>query len=178
MKVACGVMYVDDALIDKRNVREWQKCMGYVPQEIALVDETIAANIALGVFGKSSNIESIIEAAKIANIHDFITTELKNGYHTKIGEKGIRLSGGQKQRIGIARALYNKPNVLVLDEATSALDGETEQVVMDAVNNLGRQLTIVIVAHRLSTLSKADIIYKLKDGRIHSQGTYEEMCGY
>lgn len=173
-----GVMYVDDVLIDKRNVREWQKCMGYVPQEIALVDETIAANIALGVFGKSSNIESIIEAAKIANIHDFITTELKNGYHTKIGEKGIRLSGGQKQRIGIARALYNKPNVLVLDEATSALDGETEQVVMDAVNNLGRQLTIVIVAHRLSTLSKADIIYKLKDGRIHSQGTYEEMCGY
>lgn len=173
-----GAMYVDDALIDKRNVREWQKCMGYVPQEIALVDETIAANIALGVFGKSSNMESIIEAAKVANIHDFITTELKNGYHTKIGEKGIRLSGGQKQRIGIARALYNKPNVLVLDEATSALDGETEQVVMDAVNNLGRQLTIVIVAHRLSTLSKADIIYKLKDGRIHSQGTYEEICGY
>ncbi len=171
-----GVMYVDDALIDKRNVREWQKCMGYVPQEIALVDETIAANIALGVFGKSLNMESIIEAAKVANIHDFITTELKNGYHTKIGEKGIRLSGGQKQRIGIARALYNKPNVLVLDEATSALDGETEQVVMDAVNNLGRQLTIVIVAHRLSTLSKADIIYKLKDGRIHSQGSYKLMC--
>ena len=91
-------------------------------------------------------------------------------------DKGIRLSGGQRQRLGIARALYNKPDVLVLDEATSALDGETEQVVMDAVNNLGRQLTLVVIAHRLSTLAEADIVYKLEKGRLHSQGSYEVMC--
>ena len=110
------------------------------------------------------------------NIHDFIISDLKEGYETTVGDKGVRLSGGQRQRIGIARALYNKPDVLVLDEATSALDDETEQAVMDAVNNLGRELTIVIIAHRLSTLSKADIVYRLEKGRLHSKGSYEEMC--
>ncbi len=173
-----GGLYVDDIKICEDNVREWQRCIGYVPQNISLIDESIAANIALGEYHKDLDMESVISAAKVANIHDFIISELEEGYDTKVGDKGIRLSGGQRQRIGIARALYNKPDVLVLDEATSALDGQTEQVVMDAVNNLGRKLTLIIIAHRLSTLSKADIVYKLQNGELHSQGTYEEMCGY
>ena len=120
--------------------------------------------------------DAVVSAAKIANIHDFILSELENGYDTKVGDKGVRLSGGQRQRLGIARALYNKPDILILDEATSALDGETEKVVMEAVNNLGRQMTLIIIAHRLSTLAKADIVYKLEKGRLCSQGTYEVMC--
>ena len=174
---SAGDLLVDETKICQANVREWQSCIGYVPQHISLIDESISANIALGEGPEDLNMDSVIDsAAKVANIHEFINSELENGYKTKIGEKGIRLSGGQRQRLGIARALYNNPDVLVLDEATSSLDGETEEAVMDAVNNLGRKLTIIIVAHRLSTLAKADIVYKLKNGQIHSQGSYEEMC--
>lgn len=171
-----GNLLVDETKIYQANVRDWQSCIGYVPQHISLIDESISANIALGEGPEDLNMDSVISAAKVANIHEFINSELENGYKTKIGEKGVRLSGGQRQRLGIARALYNNPDVLVLDEATSSLDGETEEAVMDAVNNLGRKLTIIIVAHRLSTLAKADIVYKLKNGQIHSQGSYEEMC--
>jgi len=171
-----GGLFVDGVKICEDNVREWQRCIGYVPQHISLMDESISANIALGESPEDFNMDSVVSAAKIANIDDFILSELKEGYETKVGDKGIRLSGGQRQRVGIARALYNKPDVLVLDEATSALDDETEQAVMDAVNNLGRQLTIIIVAHRLSTLAKADIVYKLENGQLHSQGSYEVMC--
>ncbi len=171
-----GSLYVDGKKIDKTNVCQWQRSIGYVPQHISLIDESISANIALGEDLDNLNMESVISAARVSNIHDFIVSDLKEGYETKVGDKGIRLSGGQRQRIGIARALYNKPDVLVLDEATSALDNETEQAVMDAVNNLGKELTIVIIAHRLSTLSKADIVYRLKNGRLHSKGSYEDMC--
>ena len=171
-----GGLYVDGTEIIKENVRQWQRSIGYVPQHISLIDESISANIALGEDPENLNMKSVISAAKVANIHDFIISDLKEGYETTVGDKGVRLSGGQRQRIGIARALYNKPDVLVLDEATSALDDETEQAVMDAVNNLGRELTIVIIAHRLSTLSKADIVYRLEKGRLHSKGSYEEMC--
>jgi|TARA_B110000263_G_scaffold239376_1_gene241547 ABC-type bacteriocin/lantibiotic exporter with double-glycine peptidase domain len=171
-----GGLYIDGVKICEANVREWQRCIGYVPQHISLIDESISANIALGEHPDDVNMDLVTSAAKIANIHDFILSELEEGYETKVGDKGMRLSGGQRQRLGIARALYNKPDVLVLDEATSALDGETEQVVMDAVNNLGRQMTLVIIAHRLSTLAEADIVYKLEKGRLHSQGSYEVMC--
>ena len=171
-----GVLSVDGVKISKDNVRQWQRAMGYVPQQITLIDESISANIALGEDLDSLDMDKVISAAKVANIHNFINSELKEGYETKVGDKGVRLSGGQRQRIGIARALYNKPDILVLDEATSALDNETEQAVMEAVNNLGRDITIVIIAHRLSTLSKADIIYKLEKGKLVSKGSYEEMC--
>ena len=171
-----GELCVDGVQICEDNVRQWQRCIGYVPQHISLIDESISANIALGEHPSEVNMDAVVSAAKVANIHDFILSELKDGYETKIGDKGIRISGGQRQRLGLARALYNKPNVLVLDEATSALDGETEQVVMDAVNNLGRQITVVIIAHRLSTLAKADVVYKLDKGRLQSQGSYEVMC--
>ena len=119
--------------------------------------------------------DAVKSAAKVSDIHEFIISELNDGYGTEVGDNGVRLSGGQRQRIGIARALYNKPDLLVLDEATSALDNETEQVVMDAVNNLGHRITIVIIAHRLSTLAKADIIYKLDTGRLHSYGSYGDL---
>ena len=171
-----GVLAVDGVNISDSNVRDWQRCIGYVPQNISLVDESVLANIALGEHPTDIDMDDAISAAKIANIHDFIYSELENGYDTRIGDKGVRLSGGQRQRLGIARALYNKPNVLVLDEATSALDGETEKLVMEAVNNLGRQMTIVIIAHRLTTLAKADIVYKLENGRICSHGSYESIC--
>tara|TARA_Y100001935_G_scaffold254143_1_gene262238 strand:+ start:91 stop:1389 length:1299 start_codon:yes stop_codon:yes gene_type:complete len=171
-----GSLFVDGVEIGSENVRQWQLSLGYVPQHISLVDESITANIALGECLDDIDKQSVISAAKVANIHDFIVSDLREGYETKVGEKGIRLSGGQRQRIGIARALYNKPDVIILDEATSALDNETEQAVMDAVNNLGRELTIIIIAHRLSTLSKADIVYRLDKGEVHSKGTYQEMC--
>lgn len=171
-----GALYIDGIKICEKNVRQWQRCIGYVPQHITLVDESISANIALGESIDELNMDAVISAAKVANIHEFILSELQEGYDTKVGDKGVRLSGGQRQRIGIARALYNKPDVLVLDEATSALDDMTEQAVMAAVNNLGREITIVIIAHRLSTLSKADIVYRLEKGQLHSQGSYEAMC--
>jgi ABC-type bacteriocin/lantibiotic exporter with double-glycine peptidase domain len=176
LKSRKGGLYVDGTEVTKENVRQWQSSVGYVPQHISLVDESISANIALGEDPDNLDMKSVISAATVASIHDFIISDLKEGYETKVGDKGVRLSGGQRQRIGIARALYNKPDVLVLDEATSALDDETEQAVMDAVNNLGRELTIVIIAHRLSTLSKADIVYRLEKGRLHSKGSYEDMC--
>ncbi|MEL0237957.1 MAG: ATP-binding cassette domain-containing protein, partial [Gammaproteobacteria bacterium] len=171
-----GTIHVDGIKICENNVRQWQRCIGYVPQNISLVDDSILANIALGEEPNDINMNAVVSAAKTANIHDFIISELESGYDTKIGDRGVRLSGGQKQRLGIARALYNKPNILVLDEATSALDGETEKMVMDAINSLGRHITIVIIAHRLTTLAKADIIFRLENGRISSQGTYEDMC--
>ena len=170
-----GSLYVDGLKVNESNIRQWQKSIGYVPQQITLIDDSVAANIALGISPEEIDMDAVKFAAKVANVHDFIISELNDGYDTKVGENGVRLSGGQRQRIGIARALYTKPDVLVLDEATSALDNETEQVVMEAVNNLGHQVTIIIIAHRLSTLTKADIIYKLDKGRIHSYGGYADL---
>ena len=146
-----------------------------MPQQIYLSDNTINANIAFGVETKDINSEAVENASKIANIHNFITEELPEKYKTKIGERGVRLSGGQRQRIGIARALYHNPNVLILDEATSALDNQTEKAVMDAVNNLSKSITIIIIAHRLSTLKKCDKIFLLEKGEIKDQGTFDEL---
>ena len=119
--------------------------------------------------------DRVEKVSKIANIHNFVINELPNQYKTKIGERGIRLSGGQCQRIGIARALYHKPKVLVMDEATSALDSQTEEVVMEQINNLSKKFTIIIIAHRINTLKKCDIIFKLKEGKVVSQGTFDEL---
>ena len=112
---------------------------------------------------------------KIANLHDFVINDLPNKYQTTVGERGVRLSGGQRQRIGIARALYNNPQVLILDEATSALDNLTEQAVMDAVHNLGKDITIIMIAHRLSTVKECDIIFLLEKGELKGQGTFEKL---
>ena len=114
-------------------------------------------------------------AAKIANLHEFVVNDLPQGYATNVGERGVRLSGGQRQRIGIARALYHNPQVLILDEATSALDNLTEQAVMEAVNNLGHEITIILIAHRLSTVRQCDQIYLLERGEVKARGTFEEL---
>ena len=170
-----GTLEVDGKVITKQNARSWQRSLGYVPQQIYLSDDTITANIAFGVEPKDINQEAVEKASKVANLHDFVTEELPKKYQTEIGEKGVRLSGGQRQRIGIARALYHSPKVLILDEATSALDNQTEKAVMDAVNNLSKSITIIIIAHRLSTLKKCDKIFLLEKGEIKDQGTFEEL---
>ena len=170
-----GTLEIDDKIITKQNTRSWQRCIGYVPQYIYLSDNTVAANIAFGVDRKNIVQSKVEQASKIANLHEFIVDELPEQYETTIGERGVRLSGGQRQRIGIARALYHNPKVLILDEATSALDNQTEKVVMDAVNNLNKDITTIIIAHRLSTVKKCDQIYLLKNGQLENQGTFEEL---
>jgi ABC-type multidrug transport system fused ATPase/permease subunit len=141
--------------------------IGYVPQDVFLTDDTIAANIALGVGGSDINFKRLREAAETAQIHDFILNELEDGFETIVGERGVRLSGGQRQRIGLARALYREPSILIFDEATSALDTETEAKLMDAVYKLAGEKTIIMVAHRLSTVSGCDLIFALENGRVH-----------
>ena len=170
-----GTLEVDDKIISKQKIRAWQKSIGYVPQSIYLSDDTIAANIAFGVDPKDMNLKAIKRASKIANLDKFVMNELPKKYQTIIGERGVRLSGGQRQRIGIARALYHNPKMLILDEATSALDNQTEKAVMDAVNNLNKSITIILIAHRLSTVKKCDKIFILENGKIKNQGTFKEL---
>jgi len=170
-----GTLEVDGKIIDKNNIRSWQNSIGYVPQNIYLSDDTIAANIAFGVEPKDIDYKSVEKAAKIANLHEFVISELPLKYLTTIGERGVRLSGGQRQRIGIARALYHKPQVLILDEATSALDNLTEQVVMEAVHNIGKDITIILIAHRLSTVKECDTIFQLENGELKGQGSFEKL---
>jgi ATP-binding cassette, subfamily B, bacterial PglK len=170
-----GTLEVDGQVITNQNSRSWQRSIGYVPQHIYLSDATIEGNIAFGIELKDINKEAVEKAAKIANLHDFIIDELPQNYQTTVGERGVRLSGGQKQRIGIARALYHNPQLLILDEATSSLDIETEQAVMDAVNNLSKNMTIILIAHRLNTVKNCDIIFKLDKGKLIEQGSFEEI---
>ena len=170
-----GTLEVDGKIINNRNLRAWQRTIGYVPQHIYLADDTISANIAFGEELDRINQQSVIKSSKIANLHDFITNELPKQYETYIGENGVRLSGGQRQRIGIARALYREPKVLILDEATSALDNETEYAVMEAVKKLGKDITIILIAHRLNTVKNCDIIFKFEKGELVNEGKFDEI---
>ncbi|MFZ5965191.1 ABC transporter ATP-binding protein [Thalassococcus sp. BH17M4-6] len=170
-----GEMRVDGEAITQENVRAWQQTIGYVPQDIFLVDASTAENIALGVPSENIDRERVIECARMAQIHDFITGELPQEYDTKIGERGVRLSGGQRQRLGIARALYHDPDLIVFDEATSALDNLTEKDVMAAVNSLSRTKTIIMVAHRISTVQACDIIVVLDKGKVMDSGTHDKL---
>jgi ABC-type multidrug transport system fused ATPase/permease subunit len=172
-----GAIRVDGVAVTKVNLRAWQDNIGYVPQQISLIDDSVAANIAFGVPKERVDMAAVERAARIAELHGFVTTELPQGYATRVGDRGVRLSGGQRQRIGIARALYRDPDVLILDEATSALDNLTEKAVMDAVHNLGRAKTIIMIAHRLSTVQGCDAIIMMEQGRIVARGTYEELLG-
>ena len=173
-----GSIMVDDQVIDDNNRYAWIRSIGYVPQQIYLSDDTIAENIAFGIDAKYVNQEAVERAAKIANLHEFVVNDLPNGYQTTVGERGVRLSGGQRQRIGIARALYHNPQVLILDEATSALDNLTEQAVMEAVHNLGHDITIILIAHRLSTVQDCDKIFLLEKGLVKAQGSYDQLTHY
>lgn len=170
-----GTVSVDGNIISSKNKSCWQKNIGYVPQQIYLIDDSVSANIAFGSNSQKIDRIAVEQAAKTANLHDYVTKELPNNYNTILGERGTRLSGGQRQLIGIARALYHKPQVLILDEATSALDNITEQNIMNAINNLGKEVTIILIAHRLSTVKNCDIIFLLERGELKDQGTYEEL---
>ena len=170
-----GQVRIDDALLDQSTLRSWQDIVGYVPQDIYLIDDTVSANIAFGINQDEIYQEAVEMAAKNANIHEFIKNSLPYGYSTMVGDRGVRLSGGQRQRIGIARALYQSPKVLLLDEATSNLDHKTEQVLHQTLEDISRDLTVVMIAHRLNTTRIADRIYQLENGRIARQGSYEEI---
>ncbi len=159
-----------DGIEIQKNMRGWQNQIGYVAQSIYLTDDTLRKNIAFGLPTEEIDEESVKKAVSAAYLTEFVE-QLPEGLETMVGERGVRLSGGQRQRIGIARALYHNPSILVLDEATSALDLATEKEVMEAVNALQGSKTIIIVAHRLSTLEKCDIVYNLQNGIIESHGT-------
>ena len=168
-----GDVFIDGSKISS-NLRSWQNLIGYVPQSIFLIDKSIRRNIALGVPLDEIDEGALEQAIKSAQLGDFVQ-ELPNGLDTLVGERGVRLSGGQRQRIGIARALYHNPSVLVLDEATSALDTETESDIMCDVNALKGEKTILIVAHRLSTLVNCDKLYRFDKGRIVETGSPEDI---
>ena len=170
-----GQISIDNIPLTKDNVRKWQKGIGYVPQHIYLTDDTIARNIAFGVPKSNIDIELVKDAARRARIFDFIDSELPKKWETKVGERGVKLSGGQQQRIGIARALYHEPSVIVFDEATSALDQATEASVMKAIYDLEGEHTVIMIAHRLSTVKRADNIVMLESGKKIGEGTYKEL---
>lgn len=170
-----GSLEVDGQIITQKNTRAWQRLIGYVPQHIYLSDDTVTANIAFGVSSEDVNQDVVEKVSKIANLHKFVVSELPDKYQTTIGERGVRLSGGERQRIGIARALYHNPKLLILDEATSSLDSHTEKLVMEAVNNLSKELTIISIAHRLNTVKNCDIIFQLENGKLINQGTPSEL---
>jgi ATP-binding cassette, subfamily B, bacterial PglK len=170
-----GTLEVDGKIITEHNKRSWQNNIGYVPQQIYLIDDTISKNIAFGKNSNEINQEKVERASRIANLHKFVDTELPKKYNTIVGERGIRLSGGQRQRIGIARALYHNPKVLILDEATSSLDNDTEEYVMEAFDNLSKDITIILIAHRLNTIKKCDVIFRLDKGKIIAQGNFGEL---
>ena len=174
LKPTKGRLLVDGKEINSENTLSWQSTIGYVPQQIYLTDNSIAENIAFGLQTSRIDYGLVERAAKIANLHEFVE-DLPSGYKTKIGERGVRLSGGQRQRIGIARALYYDPEVLVFDEATSSLDNITEQAVMEALHNVGERKTVIIVAHRITTVKKCDQIFILENGKIADTGGYQEL---
>lgn len=169
-----GELYIDDTLITKSNKRAWQNVIGFVPQSIFLSEGSIAENVAFGLPIKDINLDQVNKALQLASLSELVK-QLPNGVDTKVGERGVQLSGGQRQRIGIARALYNEADVLVFDEATSALDGITEKIIMDAIHEFSGQKTIIMIAHRLKTVEKCDIIYFMEQGKIVEQGTYQQL---
>lgn len=174
-----GVLSPDEGevLLDDVNIRRipglWGKLIGYVPQSIYLSDTSICKNIAFGIEESEIDENSVKDALEKAELLDFVQS-LPNGIHTKVGDRGVRLSGGQRQRIGIARALYHDPEILILDEATSALDNETEKSVMEAIDSLHGKMTLIIIAHRLTTIKNCDAIYEIVDGKAVMR-TYEEL---
>lgn len=169
-----GELLVDGQPISGNRLRAWQRTIAHVPQSIYVADVTLAENIAFGVPHDAIDLSRVRQAARQAQIADFIESR-PEAYNALVGERGVRLSGGQRQRIGIARALYKQASVLVFDEATSALDNATEQSVMDAIEGLHRDLTILFIAHRLTTVRRCDTIVELEHGQVVAQGTYEHL---
>jgi ATP-binding cassette subfamily B protein len=160
-----GLILVDDRKLDAATMPGWQAQVAHVPQSIYLTDDTVARNIAFGVLAEEVDMSLVESAALSAGLHDFIVG-LPEQYETRCGERGIRLSGGQRQRIGIARALYKRATVLILDEATSALDNETEQAVMQSIAGLSTDITVIMIAHRLTSLSECGRIFRVERGAV------------
>ena len=175
LQIINGTYKIDGVEVDSGNIRNWQKNIGYVPQEIYLADDTVARNIAFGIPDNEIDQRAISRAAQTANIDEFVLQGLPHGYDTFLGERGVRLSGGQRQRIGIARSLYNDPKTLILDEATSALDSSTENAIMEALQHLYHEKTIIMIAHRITTVKECDTIYVMENGRIIASGKYDEL---
>lgn len=170
-----GRILIDGLPLGGGNERSWRANIGYVPQHIFLTDDSIRRNIAFGIPDEAIDDDAVRRAAKAASIDAFIQRELPDGYDTVVGERGVRLSGGERQRIGIARALYQDPVLLVLDEATSALDGRTEAVIGEAIANLSHEVTLIVIAHRLSTVKDCDIIHLMEHGRIVDSGSFDDL---
>jgi len=168
-----GEMLVDGIDAFSR-LRAWQNHLGYVPQQVYLLDDTLRRNIAFGIEDENINEERIAEVVSMAHLEDLVA-ELPAGLGTEVGERGMRLSGGQQQRIGIARALYRDPDILVFDEATSSLDGKTEHEVTRAIEELSGEKTLIIIAHRLSTVRRCRRLILMKDGHIKDTGTFNEL---
>ena len=169
-----GRILVDGVPLTGNTKRSWQRTIAHVPQNIYLVDGTFSENIAFGIEERNVDLERVKLSATHACIDEFIESQA-GMYNGLVGERGIRISGGQRQRIGIARALYKQANVLILDEATSALDNRTEQDVMNAIESFGKDLTILMVAHRISTLRNCDEIIMINKGKILAQGNYDYL---
>ena len=169
-----GELLIDGKPLHTKNIRQWQDKLGFVPQSIFLSEASILENIAFGLPKEIVDVERVNEVIKLAHLSELVQS-LPDGLDTKVGERGVQLSGGQRQRIGIARSLYHKAEVLIFDEATSALDGITEKLIMDAINDFAGKKTILMVAHRLKTIEKCDIIYLMEDGSVIDSGTFEEL---
>ena len=174
LEPTAGHVEIDGQQLTSINRRNWQARIAHVPQSIYLADTSIAGNIAFGTDSTGIDMARVCDAAKRAQLADFIDS-LPQKYQTTVGERGVRLSGGQRQRIGIARALYKHADVLILDEATSALDDETEKATMRAIETLGDEITVLMIAHRVSTLSGCDQIFELENGVVLREGTYQDL---
>lgn len=171
LRPTAGQLVVDDTTLTDDNLDNWRSAVAYVPQDVFLFDDSILHNVTMGADAGAKEVE---EALDLADIGAYVRS-LPEGVGTAIGEKGVRLSGGQRQRLGLARALLSHPSILILDEATSALDNVTERGIIDALSNLPRDITTIVIAHRLSTVQHADRIYFLEDGKIVGQGNYDEL---
>ena len=175
-----GVLSPDQGLIKISgfspldSIKKWPGAISYVPQDVIISNGTIRGNVALGYPVDVATDERVYKALEIADLVGFVKS-LPNGLDTEVGERGTKISGGQRQRLGIARAMFTNPSLLVLDEATSSLDGETELKVSDAIKNLGKKTTVILIAHRLSTVKDVDIVVYMADGKIEAIGKFEEV---
>ena len=155
-------------------IKKWPKEISYVPQDVVITNGTIRENIALGYPVEENDISSVISALNIAELYGFVTT-LPNGLNTKVGDRGTKISGGQRQRLGIARAMFTEPSLLILDEATSALDGLIEASISDSIQKMRGSVTVIMIAHRLSTVRNSDLIIYMDKGKILATGNFEEV---
>jgi subfamily B ATP-binding cassette protein MsbA len=168
-----GIVYMDGYDIREVNLSSLREQIGIVPQETILFSDSVYANIQYGKLDATT--EEVEAAAKAANAHDFILNDLPEGYQTEVGERGVKLSGGQRQRVAIARAILKDPRILILDEATSSLDSESEGLVQEALEHLMQNRTSFVIAHRLSTVTNADWVLVLNEGRLVEQGTHQSL---